>query len=155
VPILPQFAFTPTFVWSLIGANLILFIPLLLVIVLTFGVTIPFLKARLFGRHIVALVLKNGNLKFVPAKYKAGSSTAETSTYGDFYLVSDGIYRGAGTTISISFESYGVNLSGDLIVGSNKLKHDGFENYQDVQDAFENLTDKRGDLDVPKTERKE
>jgi len=137
--ILPAFAFTPTFVWSLIASLFILFIPIMIIVALTSGVTFPFMKARLLKRHIIALVKKNGELDFVAADYKSGSSTAETDEYGDFYLVSDGIYRAAGATLSISFESYGVNLTGDLIVSSNKLKSEGFDSYGEIEREFKNL----------------
>jgi len=106
---------------------------LLIILIATGSVTIPFLKARLMKRHVVALVKRSGDIDFVTGKYKAGSGTVETKDHGDYYLIPDGIYRTSGSNMSISFEDYGINLPKDFIVASNYLKDKDIQDYRDLK----------------------
>lgn len=80
------------------------------------------------------LIQKNGEMKFITGDYKSGSGTVETKDHGDFFLVPSGIYRLAGTAASISYEEFGVNLSGEMLISANALKNNGYKNFAEVRE---------------------
>ena len=54
---------------------------LIIILIATGPVTIPFLKARLMKRHVIALGKRSGDIDFITGKYKAGSGTVETKDH--------------------------------------------------------------------------